>query len=75
MISGRQAWAAMAVGIVIYEVRADEGQLLSEIVDEWLESHPVLTRAAVGAVALHLLNLLPWYADPLGKRLWKRIFS
>ena len=30
---------------------------------------------AIGAVALDLLNALPVYADPLGKQLWKSVFS
>ena len=75
MINGKQAWAILAVGVVVYEIYAAEGQLMSEIVDEWLVTHPVLTRATIGAVALHLLNLLPWYADPLGKRLWRAVFE
>lgn len=74
-ISGKQAWAILTGGIVVYEITCDEDQLLSVIVDEWLISHPLLTRVAIGAVSLHLANLLPWYADPLGKRLWKKIFS
>jgi hypothetical protein len=75
VISGRQAWAVLAVGVVLYEVACDSDQLLSAVVDEWLVTHPIVTRAAIGAVALHLLNLLPPYADPLAKRTWKKIFS
>jgi len=75
MISGKQAWAILAAGIITYEVLCDEDQLLSVVVDEWLVTHPLATRAVIAAVSLHLANILPWYADPIGKRLWKTIFS
>jgi hypothetical protein len=71
VFSGKQAWAVLAGGVVLYEVLCDEDELLSVVVDRWLESRPVVTRLAIGAVALHLLNLLPPYADPLAKRTWK----
>lgn len=67
-MTGKQAWAVMGVGILAYEVyavRQDPEQLLSRIVDEWLVSHPVLTRAIIASVALHLLNLAPRAVDPL----------
>lgn len=75
MINGKQAWAVLAGGIVLYEVTCEQDELLSVVVDGWLEKHPLVTRFAVGAVALHLLNLLPAYGDPLGKRMWKKILS
>lgn len=67
-MTGRQAWALMAAGIVTYEVfaaRQGAGQLLSEVCDEWLVSHPVTTRAIVAGVALHLINGLPTAVDPI----------
>ncbi|OMC55405.1 hypothetical protein A5747_13510 [Mycobacterium sp. IS-836] len=75
MITGKQAWAIMAAGIIAYEFSCEEDQLLSVVVDEWLLTHPILTRVVIAGVALHLLNSLPWWADPIGKRLWKAIFS
>jgi hypothetical protein len=42
-----------------YEVACKDGQLLSECVDEWLVSRPILTRAAIAALALHLGNAVP----------------
>lgn len=65
IITGKQAWAIMAAGILAYEVSCDESQLLSVVVDEWLISHPILTRAAIAAVSLHLLNALHPAIDPL----------
>ena len=73
-VRGEHAWAVMAVAIVAYEVACHEDELLSVAVDRWLVSRPVLTRLCVAAVSLHLLNLLPWFADPLGKRLWNSLF-
>ena len=74
-MSGKKAWAILATGVAVYELTCSEDQLLSVIVDEWLETHPIATRLAISTVALHLLNILPWYIDPLGKRVWKTMFS
>lgn len=64
-ITGKQAWAIMAAGIIAYELTCDERELLSVIVDGWLITHPILTRVVIGAVSLHLLNALPPVIDPL----------
>lgn len=71
---GEHAWAVLAAGIIGYEIACNDNELLSVAVDRWLVSRPVLTRLVIAAVALHLLNALPAYADPLGKRLWSKIF-
>lgn len=58
----------MGAGIVafeVYAVRRDPEQLLSRIVDQWLLTRPILTRAVIATVALHLLNGIPKAADPL----------
>lgn len=65
VISGRAAWGVMAAGIVFYEVACNDDQLLSIIVDGWLVSHPILTRAVIASVSLHLANGLPAPIDPL----------
>jgi len=72
---GEHAWAVLALGIISYEIACDEEELLSVAVDRWLLSHPLITRTAIVAVSLHLLNLLPWWADALGQRLWRDIFG
>jgi|SRR5271168_114644 len=58
-MNARHAWALMAAGVLGYEVVCKDGQLLSECVDEWLSSRPILTRAAIAALALHLGNAVP----------------
>ena len=62
-MNARQAWAFMAAGVLGYEVVCKDGQLLSEGVDEWLICRPVLTRAAIAALALHLGNAVPQRYD------------
>jgi hypothetical protein len=58
-MNARQAWALIAAGVLGYEFVCKDGQLLSECVDEWLVSKPILTRAAIAALALHLGNAVP----------------
>src|SRR6266436_7928562 len=62
-VNARRAWAVMAAGVLGYEVVCRDGQLLSECVDEWLVSRPILTRAAIAALALHLGNAVPQRYD------------
>jgi hypothetical protein len=58
-MTAKQAWAILTAGVLSYEIACRDGQLLSEGVDEWLVSRPVLTRAAIAAMALHLSNAVP----------------
>ncbi|RUP31506.1 MAG: hypothetical protein EKK51_14120 [Mycolicibacterium sp.] len=58
-MNAKQAWAVLTAVVLSYEIACREGQLLSEGVDEWLISRPILTRAAIAAMALHLGNALP----------------
>lgn len=58
------AWGVLAASIITYDVLCPNGQTLSEGVDRALESHKVLTLAAIGVTALHLANLLPDSIDP-----------
>jgi hypothetical protein len=53
----------LAAGVMAYEIVCDEGELLSEGVDEWLAAKPILTRAVIAALALHLGNALPVHYD------------
>jgi len=80
-MNARQAWALLAAGVLGYEVVCKDGQLLSECVDEWLASRPILTRAAIAATALHLGNAVPERYDVVslgfqairrGSRYWQR---
>lgn len=58
-MSAKQAWAILATDALSYEIACRDGQLLSEGVDEWLIARPILTRAAIAAMALHLGNAVP----------------
>jgi hypothetical protein len=58
-MNARHAWALLTAGVLGYEIACKDGQLLSECVDDWLLSRPILTRAAIAAVALHLGNAVP----------------
>jgi hypothetical protein len=59
------AWLALAAGVVTYERYAPPGQLLSEAMDRYRASHPIIARAAVCYLALHLLRAIPRRVDPL----------
>lgn len=61
-----QAWIALAAGVLVYELAAHDGELLSEAADRYLARHPVLTIGVVAATALHLLNITPRWCDPYG---------
>jgi hypothetical protein len=63
--TGEKAWACLGLVIVVYEIVAPENELLSEVVDRFLVSHPIVTRTIVIGLALHLINLLPEQIDPL----------
>jgi hypothetical protein len=62
-MNAKQAWVVLAAGVLGYEIVCKDGQLLSEGVDEWLASRPILTRAAIAALALHLGNAVPQRYD------------
>jgi hypothetical protein len=59
IMNAKHAWALLVAGVLGYEIACKDGQLLSECVDEWLVSRPILTRAAIAAMALHLGNAVP----------------
>jgi len=61
------AWAVLGASVAAYEYFAPQDELLSQAVDRALE-RPVarfLVMGAIGATALHLLNVLPERVDPL----------
>jgi hypothetical protein len=63
-ITAKRGWMAIGALVLAYEMAAPPGELLSEGVDAALETHPYLTTLAIGAVALHLANVLPEKIDP-----------
>jgi hypothetical protein len=64
-LTAKRAWACIGLGVLAYEMAAPPGELLSEGVDGSLSGHPILTRAAIGYLALHLANVIPERYDPL----------
>lgn len=60
-----KAWVTLGVGVLAYEIAADEGELFSDAADRWMLSHPWITRAVVASVAMHLCNAIPDSCDPL----------
>jgi len=65
MRPGDKAWLVLAGGILVWDMIAPPGELLSEAADRYLETHPILTRAVIAVVALHLANILPPRIDPV----------
>jgi hypothetical protein len=64
-ISAKQAWGVIAASVLAYELACNEGELLSEGVDDWVATKPILTRAVIAALALHLGNAVPTRFDPV----------
>lgn len=60
------AWGVLGASVAVYEYYAPDNELLSNAVDRALERPigRVLVAGAIGATALHLLNLLPERYDP-----------
>ena len=65
MRSSDRAWLTLATGVLAYEVRCGQGELLSQAADRYRHRHPVLTRLAIGYLAAHLLRAWPERIDPL----------
>ncbi|WP_043598926.1 DUF7427 family protein [Nocardia otitidiscaviarum] len=56
-------WVFVGAAVVVAELVAPPGELLSEGVDRALEQHPLLTRVAIEYTARHLMNDLPPQVD------------
>ncbi len=65
MKHGDAAWAAIGLAVLVYELSAPPGQLLSEAVDKYRERHPILTNGLIVFLAGHLLRIWPRHIDPL----------
>lgn len=68
-LTAARGWLAIAGLVTAYELAAPQGELLSEGVDRALNSHPLLTKAAIGVTALHLVNMIPERLDPFKRGL------
>lgn len=60
-----KVWLAIAAIVVAHNVSAADGDTLSEQVDQWIVSHPWLTRGVIAVLALHLANAVSNRADPV----------
>lgn len=69
MRASERAWAALAIGVIGYEVMAPQGEMLSHAFDGFLERHPIITWGCTLLLAAHLLNVLPPRFDPFNMRL------
>lgn len=58
-----RAWGLIAVFVVVYNITSKPGGTLSEQADKWILRHPVIARAGILAVALHVANLVPSRVD------------
>ena len=65
MKHGDAAWAAIGLAVLVYELSAPPGQLLSEAVDKYRDRHPILTNSLIVFLAGHLLRIWPRPIDPL----------
>ena len=65
MKHGDAAWAAIGLAVLVYELSAPPGQLLSEAVDKYRDRHPILTNSLILFLAGHLLRIWPRPIDPL----------
>jgi hypothetical protein len=65
MKHGDAAWAAIGLAVLVYELSAPPGQLLSEAVDKYRDRHPILTNSLILFLAGHLLRIWPRHIDPL----------
>ena len=69
------AWAALVIGVVAYDAACPPGHTMSEEVDRWLDTSPVVVWVVLGLVAAHLLTLaqlLACRADGLMDRCVRR---
>lgn len=79
-MSAAAKWAEIITDIVAYEMHhANDGELLSEACDRWVERHPVAARVCIisGGLLLtaHLANLIHPHYDPVSMRffLWQKL--
>lgn len=65
MRSGDYAWLAMAAAILVYEVAAPRGELLTQAADRYRARRPVATYLVIAYIAGHLTRIWPQRLDPL----------
>lgn len=60
-----KAWITLAVGVLVWEIFAPDGELLSEAVDRYRRRRPLLTRLVIVYLSAHLSRIVPRRLDPL----------
>lgn len=65
MRAGDVAWLVLGIGIVAYEASSPKGELLSEAYDRYVDRFPITARLFSLIVCMHVVNLLPRWADPV----------
>lgn len=65
MRAGDWGWVRVWTEILVHEVSAPPGELLSEATDRYRARRPWLTDLVIVYVALHLLRRWPKRIDPL----------
>ena len=65
MRRSKKLWAAGGVIALVHNLTAEDGDTLSEAVDDWLKAYPVLTRSVIAVFALHLANAIAAPVDPV----------
>jgi hypothetical protein len=53
------ATAALGASVLAYDLLCEPGGTFSEVADKAIDRHPIATRVAIGAVALHVANMIP----------------
>jgi hypothetical protein len=79
MSSATQKWFDIFIDVVTYEAtHLDDGELLSEACDRWIERYPTLSRLVIvafgWALTWHLANLTPPQYDVIGREFWRRLY-
>lgn len=65
MTPADRAWVTLGAGILGWDLFCNDGDTLSERVDDYLTTHPILTRAVIAVVAVHLANAITPRYDPI----------
>lgn len=65
MRAGDWAWLTLTAGVVVYELVAPPGQLLSEMMDVYRAAHPLTINCVIVYLAGHLTRVWPASVDPL----------
>lgn len=69
-------WLTVIVDLVQYELsHTNDGELLSEFCDRWIDRHPLLARLVIVCLGellvLHLANLIDPKYDPVSVEFWQ----